>query len=380
MGTLSGLRVVELTDFGPGPMAGMMLADHGADVVRVERTGSRDVGFEVEPRFFVHNRGKRSIMLDLKRPQGVEIVMKLAARSDLLIDGFRPGVLERLGLGPDPCMQRNPALVYGRITGYGQSGPLAGRAGHDINYSALSGVVSLIGPPAGPPVLPLNLISDFGGGALYLLFGMLAALFERQRSGKGQVVDAAMVDGCLSLMSSTFGYLASGFHTLRRGTNLLDGGAPYFSLYRTADGGYISIGALEPQFFARLIEALGLDPQWIEWRRDRARWPELRARLEEVFAQKSRSEWEASLGDIDVCFAPVLSPIEAAMHPHFKARQSTVEIAGVLQPSPAPRFGRTSATVPTKVPARGAHGDAVLEELGYPVERVRELREAGILG
>ena len=304
-GALAGLRVVELAGFGPGPMAGMMLCDQGAEVIRIERTGAHDHGFEIEPRFFVYNRGKRSVAIDLKQREGLEIVLSLIDRADIVIEGFRPGVAERLGFGPETCQRRNPGLIYGRITGYGQSGPLAQRAGHDLNYTALAGVISLIGPAEGPPVMPLNLVSDFGGGAMYLAFGILAALHERSRSGQGQVIDAAMVEGSLSLLSSTFGYLASGFHSLDRGTNLLDGGVPYYGIFETADGKYVSIGALEPQFFARLVAALGLDPAWIDSRRDRARWPELRRTLEDALLRHDRAHWELALSDIDVCFAPV---------------------------------------------------------------------------
>ena len=378
MGALTGLRVVELAGFGPGPFAGMMLADHGADVVRIERAGAHDHGFEIETRFFVYNRGKRSLALDLKQPAAMEVLLALIDRADVLIEGFRPGVAERLGCGPDICMKRNPRLIYGRITGYGQDGPLAQRAGHDLNYSAIAGVIGLIGPADGPPVMPLNLISDFGGGGMYIAFGVLAALHERAQSGQGQVIDAAMVDGCLSILSSTFGYLASGFHTLDRGNNMLDGGMPYYGIYETAGGGYVSIGALEPQFFRRLVEVLGLDLKWMNDRDDPSRRGALRKELEAIFRTRDRAYWETVLGDIDVCFAPVLSPWEAAQHPHMIARGNTVEVSGVVQPSPAPRFDRTPAPPVSPVAAKGADSAALLAELGYDDVRIEALRREGV--
>ncbi len=310
MGPLQGLRVIELAGIGPGPMCAMLLADQGADVVRIDRVEASGLGVPIDKRFEVTGRGRRSVALDLKAPAGRDAVLRLIDRADVLIEGFRPGVAERLGLGPADCHARNAGLVYGRMTGFGQSGPLAQAAGHDLNYIALTGALHAIGSE-GRPVPPLNLVGDYGGGSLYLAFGLMAALFERQSSGRGQVVDAAMVDGAGSLMSIFYGMRASGAWQDRRASNLLDGGAPFYDTYETADGRHVSIAALEPKFFAELVQRLGLDPRFVKVQRDRSQWPALRAAIAEVVRGKTRDECCALLEGSDACFAPVLSLDEA---------------------------------------------------------------------
>lgn len=344
MGPLQGLSVVEVAGPGPGPMAGMLLADQGAEVVRVERPAGHDTGVHAEPRHLLHNRGKRHVELDLKEAAAVAALNDLIGEADVLIEGFRPGVAERMGFGPDTCLQRNPRLVYARITGWGQDGPLSRRAGHDLNFVAAAGVLGQIGPAGGAPTPPLNLVGDFGGGALYAAFGILAALHERSRSGHGQVVDVSMVEGALSLMTSTFGYAAAGWHRPERGTNLLDGGDPSYSVYRTADDRYVTLGAIEDRFFAEAAGRLGLEREWIGRRHDRTQWPELRARLSDIFARRTSAEWCAELEDSDCCFAPVLSLAETETHPQLAARGSVVRVDGVLQPGVAPRFSRSVAS------------------------------------
>lgn len=339
-GPLAGVRIVEFAGLGPGPFACMLLADMGADVVRIDRPGAR----QVHPHDLI-GRGRRTVLLDLKHPGDREQALALLAHADALVEGFRPGVMERLGLGPEAVAAVNPKLVYGRMTGWGQEGPLSETAGHDINYIALSGALAAIGERAGAPVPPLNLVGDYGGGSLYLVTGILAALIEARTSGRGQVVDAAICDGTLSLMSLAQGQRLRGLYTEHRGDNMLDGGAPYYAVYRAADGEYICIGAIEPQFFALLCERIGLDPALRDAQHDRTRWPALRAELTRIFAQRSRKEWTALLGDTDACFAPVLKLSEAAQHPHLAARGAFVEVDGVPHPAPAPRFSRTPSSV-----------------------------------
>ena len=345
-GPLHGLRVIELAGIGPAPLACMLLADLGADVVRVDRLEPSGLGLAMAPEHDVNARGRRSVALDLKTDAGRDALRRLLAGADVLVEGFRPGVMEKLGLGPEPCLALNPRLVYGRMTGFGQSGPLAHAAGHDLNYIALTGVLHAIGPAGGAPVPPLNLVGDYGGGALYLAFGVLAALFERQRSGLGQVVDAAMVDGAASLASVFFGLQAAGQWGGPRGSNLLDGGAPFYATYETSDGRHISLAALEPKFFAQLAQALGLDERFIPRQYDRRLWPELREAIAQAVRRHTRDEWCTRLEGSDACFAPVLSFDEAPTHPHAVARQGFVTVDGVVQPAPAPRFGRTPAAVP----------------------------------
>ena len=371
-GPLEGLRVVELAGLGPAPFAAMLFADLGADVTRVEKPGPG--GFDTGDTDLL-NRGKHSIVVDVKTSQGREIVLALAGRSDVLIEGYRPGVAERLGVGPQQCSERNPGLVYGRMTGWGQTGPLSDRAGHDIDYVALSGVLGAIGPRE-HPVPPLNLLGDFGGGGLLLAFGVLAALQERERSGLGQVVDAAMVEGAALLATSHFGFVADGWWQPKRESNLLDGGAPFYSTYQTADDEHVAVGALEPQFFAELIERLEVDFP-LEDQYDRSKWPHLRRILGEEFAKKSRTEWESVFEGSDACVAPVLSLQEAPTHGHNRERGVFITVDGTVQPSPAPRFSRTPSATPGAPSQRGDRTDAVLADLGYSPEEISKLRATG---
>jgi alpha-methylacyl-CoA racemase len=375
-GPLDGLRVLEIAGFGPGPMAGMLCADHGADVIRVERPAGHDAGFEVEPRYFLHNRGKRCIALDLKNPEGLGILLGLIDRADAIIEGFRPGVAERVGFGPNACRHRNPRLVYARITGWGQTGPYAQRAGHDLNFVAATGVLDSIGPRGGAPTPPLNLVADFGGGALYVVFGILAAIYERNRTGIGQVVDIAMAEGALSLMTSTFGYHAAGIHAAERGANLIDGGAPYYTVYETADGGYVTVGALETPFLAVILDALQINRQWLERRKDRAQWPELNRLMANAFRTKTRREWRDLIEHQDSCFTEVLTIDETAEHPQFVARDSVVTVDGVLQPGIAPRFADHPGRV-ASVPVPGSTTDDVLADLGIGAAEAARLRTVG---
>ncbi len=344
-GPLAGLRVVEFAGLGPGPFACMLLSDMGADVVTVERAGKK-LGDATN----IVGRGRTVITADLKDASSRGEVLALLDHADVLVEGFRPGVMERLGLGPDALAQRNPRLVYGRITGWGQQGPLAHSAGHDINYIALSGALDAIGPADGAPAIPLNLLGDYAGGAMYLVCGILAALHERQSSGKGQTIDAAITDGTISLMSVFAGFALRGQFTEQRGSNMLDGGAPYYNVYRTADDKHVSIGPIEPQFFAELCERIGVSPELCDAHSDRARWPQLRDELARLFARRRRDEWVALLEGTDTCFAPVLSLSEAMRHRHNLERKAFVEIDGVQHPAPAPRFSRTPAAVQGSAP------------------------------
>ena len=378
MGPLTGLRVVELASIGPGPMCAMLLADLGADVLRIDRTEPSGLGVPMDTRFDVTGRNRRSVALDIKQPAGRDAALRLIDRADLLIEGFRPGVAERLGLGPADCQARNPGLVYGRMTGFGQTGPLAQAAGHDLNYIALTGALHAIGGGA-KPVPPLNLVGDYGGGALYLAFGLLAAIFERSRSGQGQVVDAAMVDGASSLMSIFFGMAAAGrWDSSERAANLLDGGAPFYDTYATADGRWVSIGALEPKFFAELVQRIGLDAGFIARQYDRRCWAEMRAAIGALILARTRDEWCALLEGSDACFAPVLSLAEVGQHPHAQARQAYTEVGGVLQPAPAPRFSRSRPDQPSPAVPAGTHTLAVLAELGFSDAEVAALQAAGV--
>ncbi|MGD9944697.1 MAG: CaiB/BaiF CoA transferase family protein [Burkholderiaceae bacterium] len=359
MGPLAGVRVIELAGLGPGPMAGMLLADMGADVLRIDRPGATSA---VPPDKDVVQRGKTTLPLNLKDADDLQTVRRLIACADVLIEGFRPGVTERLGLGPQECLALRPSLIYGRATGWGQDGPLAQAAGHDINYIALAGVLASIGRAGQPPTPPLNLIGDYGGGALYLALGIAAALFEARSSGRGQVVDAAMIDGAASLMAKACGNLAAGQTTLTRGTNLLDSGAPFYDVYECADGGWMAVGAIEPQFHAALLERLGIDtagypPQW-----DRERWPEARAILQARFRSRSRAQWCAEFEGSDACVSPVLSLAEAPGHAHNTARQTFIDVGGVMQPAPAPRFSRSSCATPRPPGAVCSDAAAVLAD------------------
>jgi alpha-methylacyl-CoA racemase len=380
MGPLHGVRVVEIASIGPGPFAAMMLADMGADVVRVDRArpADRTAVPEGSGGHDVLQRGRRSVGVDLKDPRGVEVVLRLVDAADALVEGFRPGVAERLGIGPDDCHGRNPRLVYGRMTGYGQDGPWAGMAGHDIDYIALAGALWPVGPADAPPPPPLNLVGDFGGGGMLLAFGIAAALVERERSGRGQVVDAAMVDGAAVLTSMLYGMRSMGLWRDERQANLLDGGAPFYRTYATADGGYMAVGALEPQFYERLLTELGLDPG--EWpQHDRSCWPALTEAMTKAFASHSRDEWTRRFAGSDACAAPVLSFAEAAASDHLAARGTFVEVDGVVQPAPAPRFSRTAPDTPSAPVPPGAHTDAVLAEAGFGTGEVAALREDGVV-
>ncbi len=373
MGPLQGVRVIEIASLAPAPFGCMVLSDLGADVLRVDR--STTVGGEAAADPL--GRGRRSIALNLKDPAGVDVLLRLLDSADVLVEGFRPGVAERLGFGPEVCLERNPRLVYGRMTGWGQEGPMAPMAGHDINYIAIAGALDPIGRAGERPVPPLNLVGDFGGGGMLLALGILAALFERSRSGHGQVVDAAMVDGAALLTSFIHGMRGQGLWDDRRGTNLLDSGAPFYDTYVTADGGHMSVGALEPQFYAALLHGLGLEGEDLPGQLDRERWPELRARFTEVFKQRTRDEWTAVFDGTDACVAPVLGLGEASGHPHNVARDGFIDVAGLTQPAPAPRFGRTPAGTPAPPVRAGEHTDAALTELGLSEAEIAELRKAG---
>ena len=375
MGPLKGVKVLEIASIGPGPFAAMMLSDMGAEVLRIDRViQESEVDLNKVDKDIL-NRGRKSVGVDLKNPTGVKVVLRLAERSDVLIEGFRPGVMERLDLGPEGCLKRNPRLVYGRVTGWGQEGPLARTAGHDINYIALAGVLGAIGRVDQPPVPPLNLLGDFGGGGMFLAFGVVCALVERVTSGRGQVVDAAMVDGAAILMTMIHGLRAMGAWNLERGTNLLDTGAPFYDTYECRDGKYISVGSIEPQFYDLLIELTGLEGEELPDQNDQATWPALKDRVAKVFKSKTQEEWCEVMEGTDVCFAPVLSMAEAPEHPHLKYRGTFIEVADITQPAPAPRFSRTPPEISRPPPQPGQHTEEALREWGFTAEEVVELRE-----
>ncbi len=379
-GPLTGIRVLEIQGIGPGPFAAMVLADMGADVIRIDRTraGGLDLGGGATGHD-VLARSRRSVAVDLKDPAGVALLLRLVESADVLIEGFRPGVAERLGIGPEACSAANPGLVYGRMTGWGQDGPWAGMAGHDIDYIALAGALLPMGRADAPPPVPLNLVGDFGGGGMLLAVGILAALVERSTSGVGQVVDAAMVDGSALLMAMFHGMRSMGvWDAGRRGSNMLDGGAPFYDTYACADGRYVAVGALEPQFYAALLEGLELDAaEWPQF--DLARWPDLRRAIGARFAAADRDHWEDLFAGTDACVAPILGMDEAATHPHLQARGTFVTVDDVLQPAPAPRFSRTATAPPTAPPARGTATLEVLRELGLDDSEIADLRRAGII-
>jgi alpha-methylacyl-CoA racemase len=378
-GPLSGIRIVEIAGIGPGPFCAMMLADLGAEVLRVDRAERARLPRGEGPNLDLLNRGRRSIGVDLKSPAGVDVVLRLVEKADALIEGFRPGVMERLGLGPDVCLARNPGLVFGRMTGWGQDGPLAHAAGHDLNYIALTGALHAIGRSDSPPPPPLNLVGDFGGGGLMLAYGILAALLERTRSGKGQVVDAAMVDGAAALMAIIFGAHASGWWRDERASNMLDGGAHFYDCYETKDKKYVSIGSIEPQFYAQLLELTGLKGEPLPHQMDRSSWPKLKERLTAIFKTKTRDEWCQIMEGSDVCFAPVLSLAEAPEHAHMKARNTFVEVEGVRQPGPAPRFSRTPGVIERPPAHAGEHTDEALADWGFASGDIAKLRESGAI-
>lgn len=369
MGPLKGIKVVEMAGIGPGPFCAMMLSDMGAEVIRVDRLAHKGSGHKAN----VLNRGRRSIAIDLKNSQGVDTVKKLIDQADVVIEGFRPGVMERLGLGPEECLERNPRLVFGRMTGWGQHGPLAHAAGHDINYISIGGALGAMGHPDRPPSPPLNLVGDFGGGAMYLLAGVLAALVERASSNKGQVIDAAMTDGTASLLTPFYGMMAMGMWTTQRSDNRLDGGAHYYGSYTCSDGKHISIGSIEPQFYALLLELCGIDdPEFLK-QNEKESWASLRQKLEELFATKPQAQWCELLEGTDVCFAPVLNLAEAPQHPHNKARASFVDFEGVTQPAPAPRFSRSQSSIQSAAAIAGEHSEEILRDWGFDDHTIAEL-------
>ncbi|TPQ41094.1 CaiB/BaiF CoA transferase family protein [Cupriavidus pinatubonensis] len=378
-GPLAGVRIVELGGIGPVPFCCMLLADLGADIIRIDRPPGHDGGQPGDPRFNLLNRSRRSAALDLKKAEAKDAVLKLVGQADALVEGFRPGVAEKLGLGPENCLAANPALVYGRMTGWGQDGPLAHAPGHDINYISLTGLLHAVGTAGGPPVIPLNLAGDLGGGSLYLALGVVSAILESRRSGKGQVVDAAMVDGSASLMTLFYGMFASGYWKDERGTNRLDSGAPWYNVYETQDGRWISVGSNEARFWRQTLEVLGLDEAEMPDQHDRSRWPEVQARFAEIFRTRTRDEWCALAEGREVCFAPVMSLAEAPGHPHLRARGTFVERDGVVQPAPAPRFSRTPGAIQNSPARPGEHTDVVLGDWGFSAPDIAALRAAGAI-
>ena len=379
MGPLEDIKIIELAGIGPGPFCCMLLADMGADVLRIDRPGGSDLGVGVPPRFDLLNRNKRSVAIDIKSQRGIQTVLRLVGEAAILIEGFRPGVTERLGLGPQDCWQVNSHLIYGRITGWGQNGPLSQAAGHDLNYISLAGALHGIGRKGGPPAIPLNLIGDFGGGALYLAMGVLAALLESRVSGKGQVVDATMIDGVANLMTMFFSWKQMNEWTNERGSNLIDSGAPFYDVYETKDGQYISVAAVEKRFYDELLKLTGLKEERLPEQNDRSGWGELRARFTEIFKTKTRNEWCEIMEGSDACFAPVLDMDECTRHPHVVARKMFVETDGVVNPAPAPRFGRTECEFRRLPPVPGQDSVKALQDWGYSEVEIRELKADGIV-
>jgi len=379
MGPLQGIRIVELAGIGPGPFCGMLLADLGAEVVLVDRRGG-SLPFGAQPKYDLTRRGKRSIAVDLKQPGAAEVVLRLVQRADALIEGFRPGVMERLGLGPDVCLARNPRLVFGRLTGWGQHGPLAHAAGHDINYVALSGILNHAGHRDSAPSIPPTVVGDIGGGAMFMALGLVSGILRARETGQGQVVDGAITDGCAVMSMLVQGLRAQRLWVDRRQSNALDGGAHWYDCYQCADGEWISVGALEPQFYQLLLQQCGLAGQGLEQAQfDVANWPALKAKFAAVFRQRTRAEWCELLEGTDVCFAPVLSFAEAERHPHNVARRAYVEVDGVSQPAPAPRFSATPGEVRAPPVAIGADTRAMLEAAGYSADEIAALSAAGVV-
>jgi alpha-methylacyl-CoA racemase len=376
MGPLRGVKIIEFAGIGPGPFCAMMLSDMGAEIIRVERKEKSGINRVVDERCDVLNRGRRSIAIDLKKPEAVEAALKLVERADALFEGFRPGVMENLGLGPDICLKRNPRLVYGRMTGWGQEGPLSHAAGHDINYISLTGALHSIGRQGNKPVPPLNLIGDFGGGGMLLAFGIACALYEAQKSGQGQVVDAAMVDGASALMAMFYGFRAAGLWNDERGKNFLDSGSHFYDAYETADGKWISVGSIEPQFYALLLKHSGITDPELQAQWDMAKWPEFKEKIIAIFKTKTRDEWCQIMEGTDVCFAPVLTLGEAIKHPHNVARRVYVDVKGVIQPAPAPRFSRTKPEIQGPPPKHGEHTELALQDWGFSRKEIDSLKEA----
>jgi alpha-methylacyl-CoA racemase len=380
-GPLSGIRVVEIGSIGPGPFCAMILADLGADVLRVDRaTGGGLVGPNADHSTELLNRGRRSIAVDLKHADGAGVVLRLVGSADVLMEGFRPGVAERLGIGPEPCQERNPGLVYGRMTGYGQDGPMAQAVGHDLNYVALSGVLGMIGRRGQPPTPPLSLVGDFGGGGLMLALGILAALLERQHSGLGQVIDASMVEGSALLATCFFGYMQTGAWSAQRGTNIVDSGAPFYDVYETSDGRWLSVAAMEPQFYRALLRVLGLDATDLPDQNDRERWPEMKVRFAAAIRTRTRDEWCAAAEGVEACVAPVLGVDEIEAEPHLRARGAFERRDGILQPTPSPRFSRTPASLSRRPPLPGEHTAEALADWGFGDTEIDELHAAGAIG
>ncbi|GIT60554.1 MAG: alpha-methylacyl-CoA racemase [Gammaproteobacteria bacterium] len=373
MGPLKGLKIIEMAGIGPGPFCGMVLADLGAEIIRVDRASAIGTGSKKEP----SNRGKKSIAVDLKAKEGVEVVLKLVETADAIFEGFRPGVMERLGIGPEVCLARNDRIVFGRMTGWGQEGPLANAAGHDINYISLSGALAAIGRPGSPPVPPLNLIGDFGGGGMLLALGLVAALLESKESKKGQVVDAAMTDGSALLMTMIYSMQSSGMWKTTMGSNLLDGGSHFYDTYECKDGKFISIGSIEPQFYALLCQIAELDEKVFSKQMSRDLWPEQKEEIKKIFLKKTRDEWCELMEGTDVCFAPVLDMSEAPQHPHNKERKTFIDLEGVTQPAPAPRFSRTEPEVVSSPSIVGEHTNEVLSSIGLSEEDISTLKTSG---
>lgn len=378
-GPLAGIKIVELGGIGPGPFCCMLLSDLGADIIRIDRPSPSDGGVPVEARFELLNRGRRSAAMDLKQPEAVATVLRLASQADAVIEGFRPGVAERLGLGPDDCHKFNPRLVYGRMTGWGQDGPLAQEPGHDINYIALTGVLHSVGKAGEAPSIPLNLAGDFGGGSLYLALGVVSAILESRMSGRGQVVDSAMVDGSASLMTLIYGLRAGGYWTDERGTNRLDSGAPWYNVYETKDGKHVGIGANETRFYRNAVKLLGLDVDKLPGQHERAGWPAMREQFAAAFRRRTRDEWAVLAAGAETCITPILSMGEAPHCTHLQARKTFVEVDGVVQPAPAPRFSRTPGSI-QRPPARpGQHTDEVLGDWGFSAQELAALHDAGAI-
>lgn len=378
-GPLKGVKIVEIGSIGPAPFCCMLLADLGAEVVRIDRPAGHDGGAPVEPRFELLNRSRRSIQMNLKATEAVAAALRMVAQADILIEGFRPGVMERLGLGPETCMNLNPRLVYGRMTGWGQDGPLSKAPGHDINYISLTGALHAIGREGEAPAIPLNLIGDFGGGSLYLALGVLSALLEARSSGQGQVVDAAMVDGAASLMTLIYGLHAAGYWKDERGTNRLDSGAPWYNTYETLDGKYVSIAANETRFYLEALSVLGLRVEELPAQHDKSGWPLMKQRFSEIFQTRTRDEWVELAANTQACIVPVLSLAEAPRHPHMQQRGSFINLDGVMQPSPAPRFSRTPGAIQNPPPHPGQDNDAVLSDWGFSEQDRHALRAVGAL-
>jgi len=379
MGPLAGLKVIELAGLGPTPFCGMLLGDMGANVLRVDRLAASDLGGDFPGEYDLRNRNKRSVAIDIKKPEGLAILMDLIGQADILLEGFRPAVVERLGVGPEDCWKRNPGLVYGRATGWGQDGPMAQMAGHDINYIALTGALDRIGLAGGPPVPPLNLLGDYAGGGIYLAFGLVCAVLEARQSGRGQVVDAAMIDGVTSLMTVFHAFQQLGKLDPGRGANLLDGGAPFYSCYETKDGKYVAVGAIEARFYNTMLGLIGIDPKDLPDRNDRRNWPELRRRFEDVFKTRTRDEWSRLLEGSDACCSPVLALEEVASHPHNRARSLLVEVGGVRQPQPTPRLSRTPGYILQTAPQRGQHTMEALADWGVHGSVIAAALQAGAL-